>query len=165
MGKPSHPRALADHEAKATNAIIRISPQKLNLLAQMIRGKRVEKARAELQFSQKRAAIIVKKVLESAIANGIENHDLDPDMLIVSEAFVGKRMVMKRFHPRARGRAGKIEKFFSQITVVVREVDDEGPKKWHGSKRGAGVKPVSVSAAMRAAKAATSHAATAGAGE
>ena len=156
MGKPKHPRVLGDHEAKATNAIIRISPQKLNLLAQMIRGKRVEKARAELQFSQKRAAIIVKKVLESAIANGIENHDLDPDMLIVSEAFVGKRMVMKRFHPRARGRAGKIEKFFSQITVIVREVADEGPKKWRGSKRGMGA---------AASKPAATQAAHAGAGE
>ena len=152
MGKPNHPRVLGDHEAKAINAIVRISPQKLNLLAEMIRGKKVERARAELQFSPKRAAIIVKKVLESAIANAENNHGLDVDSLIVSEAFVGKRMVMKRFHPRARGRAGKIEKFFSQITVIVREVEDAETKKWRGSKRGA-------------AKTATAHAATAGAGE
>jgi len=152
MGKPKHPRVLADHEAKATNAIIRISPQKLNLLAQMIRGKHVKRALAELTFSPKRAAIIVKSVLDSAIANAMENHDLDPDSLIVAEAFVGKRMVMKRFHPRARGRAGKIEKFFSQITVIVREVEDTGPKKWRGSKRGT-------------PRVEAGHAATAGAGE
>jgi len=159
MGKPSHPRVLGDNEAKAINAIVRISPQKLNLLAQMIRGKRVERARAELQFSQKRAASIVKKVLDSAIANAEENHGLDVDSLIVAEAFVGKRMVMKRFHPRARGRAGKIEKFFSQITVIVREVEDEAPKKWRGSKRGA----AKVEAGK--GKAEATHTATAGAGE
>jgi len=162
MGKPNHPRVLGDHEAKAINAIVRISPQKLNLLAQMIRGKRVERARAELQFSPKRAAIIVKKVLESAIANAENNHGLDVDSLIVSEAFVGKRMVMKRFHPRARGRAGKIEKFFSQITVVVREVDDAvGTKKWRGSKRGA----TATAANAKSAKSAASQATSAGAGE
>jgi large subunit ribosomal protein L22 len=162
MGKPNHPRVLGDHEAKAINAIVRISPQKLNLLAQMIRGKRVERARAELQFSPKRAAIIVKKVLESAIANAENNHGLDVDSLIVSEAFVGKRMVMKRFHPRARGRAGKIEKFFSQITVVVREVDDAvGTKKWRGSKRGANA----TAASAKSAKSAASQATSAGAGE
>ena len=136
MGKPKHPRVLADHEAKAINTIIRISPQKLNLLAEMIRGKRAAKALADLTFSPKRAAIIVKKVLQSAIANAENNHGLDVDNLVVAEAFVGKRMVMKRFHPRARGRSGAIEKFFSQITVIVREVADEGPKKWRGSKRG-----------------------------
>ena len=137
MGKPKRERALPDHEAKAVNTIVRISPQKLNLLAQMIRGKRVERALAELTFSPKRAAIIVKQVLQSAVANAENNHQLDVDSLIVSEAYVGKRMVMKRFHPRARGRAGKIEKFFAQVTVVVREVaDDFGEKKWHGSRRG-----------------------------
>ena len=156
MGKPKHKRVLGDHEAKAINAIIRISPQKLNLLAEMIRGKRVERARAELQFSPKRAAIIVKKVLESAIANAENNHGLDVDSLVVAEAFVGKRMVMKRFHPRARGRAGKIEKFFSQITVIVREIEDAGPKKWRGSKRGT---------PKVAATGSASHAASAGAGE
>jgi large subunit ribosomal protein L22 len=157
MGKPNHPRVLGDHEAKAINSIVRVSPQKLNLLAEMIRGKKVERARAELQFSPKRAAIIVKKVLESAIANAENNHGLDVDSLIVSEAFVGKRMVMKRFHPRARGRAGKIEKFFSQITVIVREVEDAGAKKWRGSKRGA--------AQAQSGKTAAAHATASGAGE
>ena len=152
MGKPKHPRVLGDHEAKAVNTIIRISPQKLNLLAGMIRGKTAAKALADLTFSPKRAAIIVKKVLQSAIANAENNHGLDVDSLVVAEAFVGKRMVMKRFHPRARGRAGAIEKFFSQITVIVREVEDAGPKQWRGSKRGA-------------AKVEASHAASAGAGE
>ncbi len=137
MGKPKRERALDDDKAKAVNTIVRISPQKLNLLAQMIRGKRVERALAELTFSPKRAAIIVKQVLQSAVANAENNHGLDVDSLVVSEAFVGKRMVMKRFMPRARGRAGKIEKFFSQITVVVKEVEDTGERKWHGSRRDA----------------------------
>ncbi len=137
MGKPKRERALDDDKAKAVNTIVRISPQKLNLLAQMIRGKRVERALAELTFSPKRAAIIVKQVLQSAVANAENNHGLDVDSLVVSEAFVGKRMVMKRFMPRARGRAGKIEKFFSQITVVVKEVEDTGERKWHGSRRAA----------------------------
>jgi large subunit ribosomal protein L22 len=159
MGKPKQTRVLGDHEAKAINAIVRISPQKLNLLAEMIRGKRVERARAELQFSPKRAASIVKKVLDSAIANAENNHGLDVDSLIVSEAFVGKRMVMKRFHPRARGRAGKIEKFFSQITVIVREVEEAGARKWRGSKRDA----AKVQAGT--AKSTAGHAAAAGAGE
>ena len=137
MGKPKRDRALDDDKAKAVNTIVRISPQKLNLLAQMIRGKKVERALAELQFSPKRAAIIVKQVLESAIANAENNHGLDVDSLVVSEAYVGKRMVMKRFMPRARGRAGKIEKFFSQITVVVKEVEDSGERPWRGSRRSA----------------------------
>jgi large subunit ribosomal protein L22 len=137
MGKPKRERALDDDKAKAVNTIVRISPQKLNLLAQLIRGKKVERALAELTFSPKRAAIIVKQVLQSAVANAENNHGLDVDSLVVSEAFVGKRMVMKRFMPRARGRAGKIEKFFSQITVVVKEVEDTGERKWHGSRRGA----------------------------
>ena len=148
MGKPKHERVLGDHEAKAVNAIIRISPQKLNLVAQMIRGKRVERALADLTFSPKRAAIIVKQCLESAVANAENNHGLDVDSLVVAQAFVGKRMVMKRFHPRARGRAGKIEKFFSQLTVIVREVEEQ-PRAWRGSKRdaGRGAPAASVSAA------------------
>jgi large subunit ribosomal protein L22 len=146
MGKPKRERALGDDQAKAVNTIVRISPQKLNLLAQMIRGKKVERALAELQFSPKRAAIIVKDVLQSAVANAENNHGLDVDSLIVSEAFVGKRMVMKRFMPRARGRAGKIEKFFSQITVVVKEVEDSGERKWHGSRRGAAKSAASAAA-------------------
>ena len=148
MGKPKHERVLGDDEAKAVNAIIRISPQKLNLVAQMIRGKRVERALADLTFSPKRAAIIVKQCLESAVANAENNHGLDVDSLVVAQAFVGKRMVMKRFHPRARGRAGKIEKFFSQLTVIVREVEEQ-PRAWRGSKRdaGRGAPAASVSAA------------------
>ena len=145
MGKPKHERVLGDHEAKAINAIIRISPQKLNLVAEMIRGKPVERALAELTFSPKRAAIIVRQCLESAVANAENNHGLDVDSLVVAQAFVGKRMVMKRFHPRARGRAGKIEKFFSQLTVIVREVEQQ-PRAWRGSKRSAGAAAASTSA-------------------
>ena len=150
MGKPKRERALGDDQAKAVNTIVRISPQKLNLLAQMIRGKKVERALAELTFSPKRAAIIVKQVLQSAVANAENNHDLDVDSLVVSEAFVGKRMVMKRFMPRARGRAGKFEKFFSQITVVVKEVEDTGERKWHGSRKGAAGKTAGTSTAAHA---------------
>jgi len=124
MGKQKTERRLADNEAKAVVRNIRISPQKLNLLAQSIRGKRVEKALADLSFSRKRIAKDVKKVLESAIANAENNHDLDLDALIVAEAHVGKNMVMKRFRPRARGRVGQIQKPFSQITIVVREVEE-----------------------------------------
>jgi large subunit ribosomal protein L22 len=147
MGKPKHPRALEDNEAQAVNTIVRISPQKLNLIAEMIRGKKVAKALAELTFSPKRAAIIVKQTLESAIANAENNHGLDVDNLIVAQAFVGKRLVMKRFQPRARGRAGKIEKMFSQITVIVREEEDTGGRAWRGSKRGAGKAEATATAA------------------
>jgi large subunit ribosomal protein L22 len=150
MGKPKRERALDDDKAKAVNTIVRISPQKLNLLTQMIRGKKVERALAELTFSPKRAAIIVKQVLQSAVANAENNHGLDVDSLVVSEAYVGKRMVMKRFMPRARGRAGKIEKFFSQVTVVVKEVEDSGAKPWRGSKRSAGTPAKSKSPAALA---------------
>jgi large subunit ribosomal protein L22 len=103
--------------------MIRVSPQKLNLVAQLIRGKKVDRALADLTFSSKRIALDVKKTLESAIANAENNHDLDVDDLIVAEAFVGKALVMKRFSPRARGRAGRIEKPFANLTIVVREVD------------------------------------------
>ena len=101
---------------------VRISPQKLNLLAQLIRGKKVETALADLEFSRKRIAHDVKKTLESAIANAENNHNLDVDDLVVAEAHVGKALVMKRFHARARGRAGRVEKPFSHLTIVVREV-------------------------------------------
>ncbi len=123
MGKQQAPRALKDNEAKAVCRMIRVSPQKLNLVAQLIRGKKVERALAELQFSRKRIAADVKKTLESAIANAENNHSLDVDDLIVAEAFVGKGLVLKRFSPRARGRAGRIEKPFSNLTIVVREVE------------------------------------------
>jgi large subunit ribosomal protein L22 len=102
--------------------MLRVSPQKLNLLAQLIRGKKVATALAELEFSNKRISVEVRKALESAIANAENNHDLDVDDLIVAQAWVGKDMVLKRFSPRARGRAGRIQKPFSNITIVVREV-------------------------------------------
>jgi large subunit ribosomal protein L22 len=124
MGKPQRARALAEHEAKAVARLIRVSPQKLNLLAQLIRGKKVDKALADLAFSRKRIARDVKKTLESAIANAENNHDLDVDALFVAEAYVGKNLVMKRLKPRARGRSGRIEKPFAQITVVVRQVKE-----------------------------------------
>ena len=122
MSKTANPRRLADNEAKATIRMLRISPQKLNLLAQLIRGKKVATALADLEFSRKRIARDVRKCLESAIANAENNHELDVDDLVVAQAYVGKDMVMKRFSPRARGRAGRIEKPFSNITIIVREV-------------------------------------------
>jgi len=124
MGQTSTPRALADNEAKAVTRNIRVSPQKLNLVAQLIRGKRVATALADLEFSRKRIAKDVKKTLESAIANAENNHDLDVDDLVVAQAFVGKGIVMKRFHARARGRASRIEKPFSNLTIIVRQVEE-----------------------------------------
>jgi len=123
MSKEANPRRLADNEAKAIARMLRVSPQKLNLLAQLIRGKKVDRALADLEFSRKRIAHEVKKTLESAIANAENNHGLDVDDLIVSQAFVGKAMVMKRFHARARGRASRVEKPFANLTIMVREVE------------------------------------------
>ena len=123
MSKPKRERRLADNEAKAVARMLRISPQKLNLVAALIRGKKVASALADLQFSRKRVAGDVKKCLESAIANAENNHDLDVDDLIVAEAHVGKSVVMKRFAPRGRGRSGKIFKPFSHLTIVVRQVE------------------------------------------
>jgi large subunit ribosomal protein L22 len=125
MGKRARDRDLPDTDAKAVARMLRVSPQKLNLLAQLIRGKKVAAALADLQFSQKRIATEVKKCLESAIANAENNHDLDVDELVVHEAFVGKALVLKRFHPRGRGRMGKILKPFSNLTIVVRQVASE----------------------------------------
>ncbi|MFC7398728.1 50S ribosomal protein L22 [Chelatococcus sp. GCM10030263] len=125
MGKPANPRALKDNEAKAVARNLRVSPQKLNLVAALIRGKKVSTALADLEFSRKRISIDVKKTLESAIANAENNHELDVDDLVVAEAFVGKGLVMKRFHARARGRGVRIEKPFSNLTIVVREVAQE----------------------------------------
>jgi large subunit ribosomal protein L22 len=122
MAKSAAPRALKDNEAKAVARNLRVSPQKLNLVAALIRGKRVATALADLEFSRKRIAGDVRKALESAIANAENNHDLDVDDLVVAEAFVGKALVMKRFHARARGRGARIEKPFANITIVVREV-------------------------------------------
>ncbi len=124
MGKPQRERALKDNEARAVTRLLRASPQKLNLLAQLIRGKKVDRALADLTFSRKRVAKDVKKTLESAIANAENNHDLDVDSLVVSEAYVGKSLVLKRMRARARGRAGRILKPFAQITVVVRQVEE-----------------------------------------
>ena len=121
MGQEKNPRRLGDDQAMAKARLIRISPQKLNLVAQQIRGKKVERALAELQFSRKRIARDVKKVLESAIANAENNHDLDIDALVVDQAFVGKNLVMKRWRPRGRGRIGRLMKPFAEITIVVRE--------------------------------------------
>jgi large subunit ribosomal protein L22 len=121
MSKKAKKRALADNEAKAVTCSIRVSPRKLNDVAASIRGLKVDKALAELTFSRRRIAITIKKTLESAIANAENNHDLDINQLVVSEAYVGKNLVMKRWTPRARGRVGRIEKFFSQLTIIVRE--------------------------------------------
>ncbi|WP_375624090.1 MULTISPECIES: 50S ribosomal protein L22 [unclassified Bartonella] len=125
MGKAKVSRQLKDNEARAVTRTIRVSPQKLNLVAAMIRGKRVNVALADLMFSRKRIAATVKKTLESAIANAENNHDLDIDSLIVAEAYVGKSIVMKRFHVRGRGRASRIERPFSHLTVIVREVTEK----------------------------------------
>ncbi|TRO91278.1 50S ribosomal protein L22 [Glycocaulis profundi] len=124
MGKATNPRRVADNEARSKVRMLRISPQKLNLVASMIRGKPVEKALNELAFSRKRAAVDVKKALESAIANAENNHGLDIDSLVVSEAYVGKNLVMKRFRARARGRGARILKPFAELTIVVREVEE-----------------------------------------
>lgn len=124
MGKAKRARVLKDNEAKAVSRMLRVSPQKLNLVAAMIRGKKVDDALADLTFSSKRIARDVKKCLESAIANAENNHELDVDALVVAEAYVGKALVMKRWQPRARGRVGKILKPFSNLTIVVREVEE-----------------------------------------
>ena len=123
MGKRAHERSLAENEAKAIARMLRVSPQKLNLLAALIRGKKVGAALADLEFSRKRVAKDVRKCLESAIANAENNHDLDVDDLIVAEAHVGKALVLKRFEPRGRGRSGKILKPFANLTIVVRQVE------------------------------------------
>ncbi|GJD63004.1 MULTISPECIES: 50S ribosomal protein L22 [Methylobacterium] len=125
MGKAAAPRALPENEAKAVARMLRVSPQKLNLVAQLIRGKKVSTALADLQFSRKRIAVDVRKCLESAIANAENNHDLDVDDLVVKEAYVGKALVLKRFHARARGRGARILKPFANLTIVVREVPAE----------------------------------------
>jgi large subunit ribosomal protein L22 len=124
MGKEQNPRRVAENEAFAKTKMLRTSPQKLNLVAAMIRGKKVDKALADLTFSKRRIAGDVKKCLQSAIANAENNHNLDVDSLIVAEAWVGKNLVMKRGRPRARGRYGKIMKPFSEITIKVRQVEE-----------------------------------------
>ena len=160
MGKESRARVLKDHQAMAIGRNIRVSPRKLNLVAQTIRGKRVERALNELSFSPKRIAKDVRKILQSAIANAENNHDLDVDDLVVSEASVGKNLVMKRFHARARGNSGGIEKFFSQITIVVEEKREEEPAKTEAktdgkpaAKTSKGKAPAKTAAAKKPAKA------------
>jgi large subunit ribosomal protein L22 len=126
MGKSARERDLKENEAKAVARMIRVSPQKLNLVAQMIRGKKVASALADLEFSRKRISTEVRKCLESAIANAENNHDLDVDDLVVAEASVGKALVIKRFAARGRGRVGRIFKPFStHLTIVVRQVEAE----------------------------------------
>ena len=125
MGKNSFGRGLADNEALAFAKNIRVSPQKLNLVAESIRGKSCESALAELEFSRRRISGEVKKLLESAIANAENNHNLDVDELVVAEAYVGKNLTMKRGRPRARGRFGKILKPFSELTILVRQVEEQ----------------------------------------
>jgi large subunit ribosomal protein L22 len=155
MGKPALARDLKDNQAKAIGRMIRTSPRKLNLVAQTIRGKKAEAALSALTFSPKRVAKVVKKVLQSAIANAENNHDLDVDDLVVSEASVGKNLVMKRFHARARGRGAQILKPFAQITIVVEERAEEekkpAPKKKTGkSKNTKSKKPAAAAAAENA---------------
>jgi large subunit ribosomal protein L22 len=125
MVKDNNPRRCADNEAMAVNRMLRVSPQKLNLMAAMIRGKPVDSALSMLAFSPKRIAEDVKKTLQSAVANAENNHGLDIDDLVVSEAWVGKNMVLKRGRPRARGRYGRILKPFSQLTIKVRQVEEQ----------------------------------------
>jgi len=125
MGKKSRERVLPDNEAKAVARNLRVSPQKLDLVASLIRGKPVEQALADLEFSRKRISGDVRKCLMSAVANAENNHQLSIDQLVVAEAYVGKNLVMKRFHARGRGRSSMVMKPFSQITVVVREVDED----------------------------------------
>ncbi len=125
MGKPKSERALAENEAMAMVPMLRCSPRKLNLVAGSIRGMAADKALVQLSFNRRRIAQDVKKILESAIANAENNHDLDVDRLVVAEASVGKSLVMKRYRPRARGRAGMIRKPFSRLRIVVRERQEE----------------------------------------
>ena len=124
MSKRAGPKMLAETEAKAVAMPIRVSPRKLNLVAETIRGKNVNAALAELTFSKRRISQEVKKVLQAAIANAENNHQLDVDRLFVAEAYVGKSMVLKRWRPRARGRVGRILKPFSRLTVIVREREE-----------------------------------------
>jgi large subunit ribosomal protein L22 len=139
MSKTARKRSLSDTQAKAIGWGIRVSPRKLNLVAQSIRGQTAEQALATLSFSPKRIARDVKKVLQSAIANAENNHDLDVDSLVVAEASVGRNLTMKRFHARARGRGARIEKPFAQVTIIVEERQAKEEEK----------KPVAKPAAKR----------------
>ena len=125
MSKEKNPRRCADNEAMAKTRMLKTSPQKLNLVAAMIRGKKVERALADLQFSKRRVSEDVRKCLQSAVANAENNHNLDVDELIVAEAYVGKNLTLKRGRPRGRGRFGRIIKPFAEITILVRQVEQE----------------------------------------
>lgn len=125
MGKEKNPRRMAENEAMAKLRMLRTSPQKLNLVASMIRGKKVDRALNDLTFSKKRIAIDVRKCLQSAIANAENNHNLDVDELVVAEAYVGKNLILKRGRPRARGRFGRILKPFSELTIKVRQIEEQ----------------------------------------
>ncbi|HEX4078045.1 MAG TPA: 50S ribosomal protein L22 [Rhizomicrobium sp.] len=134
MGKKTRARVLPADKAQAIGRSIRTSPRKLNLVAQSIRGKKAEAALNELTFSPKRVAKDVKKVLQSAIANAENNHDLDVDDLVVSEASVGKNLVLKRFHARARGRGARVERPFAQVTIVVQQLREEEQTSKRGGR-------------------------------
>jgi large subunit ribosomal protein L22 len=129
MGKPKRERSLPENEARAVVRNLRVSPRKLNLVAGLIRGKKVDHALADLEFSRKRIAQDVRKGVMSAVANAENNHNLDVNDLIVSEAWVGKNLVMKRFQARGRGRASSITKPFAQITIIVRQTEEDDSKK------------------------------------
>ena len=144
MGKPSRERSLSDKEARAVTKNLRVSPQKLNLVAGLIRGKKVDVALADLEFSRKRIARDVRKCVMSAVANAENNHDLDVNALVVAEAYVGKNLTMKRFAARGRGRGFQILKPFSQITVVVRETEEEEAPKAKKAKGGKAAKAKST---------------------
>lgn len=172
MGKAKTERRLPENEAQAVARNLRVSPRKLNLVAGLIRGKKVDHALADLEFSRKRIAQDVRKCVMSAVANAENNHGLDVNDLVVSEAYVGKGLVMKRFHARGRGRASQIQKPFSQITVIVRQTEEEAEKKKQAKKKpksetksaGKGTKPAAKSdkAAKPAPKKRTAKAAQAG---
>ncbi len=136
MSKTKHERALADNEAKAVARMLRVSPQKLNLVAGLIRGKKAAAALADLEFSRKRISRDVKKCLESAIANAENNHDLDVDDLVVAQAFVGKALVIKRHTPRGRGRVGRIFKPFANLTIIGSKDQSDRLAAWHQSHVG-----------------------------
>ncbi|MGD9784012.1 MAG: 50S ribosomal protein L22 [Hyphomicrobiaceae bacterium] len=158
MSKPTRGGSLAETEAKAVARNLRVSPQKLNLVAGLIRGKKVDQALADLEFSRKRIAQDVRKCVMSAVANAENNHGLDVNELVVAEAYVGKNLVIKRFHARGRGRAASVMKPFAQITVVVREKAgdaEDAPKKTKGKAAGAKAKSKTAAKAKGAESAAT----------
>ncbi len=155
MGKAANPRKVADNEAIAIARSIRTSPRKLNLVAQMIRGKKASDALVMLTFDPHRVAQHVKKTLQSAVANAENNHQLDVDRLVVAEASVGRAFVMKRFHTRGRGRSAGIEKPFSNLRVVVREAAEVKKEKKKAAKKPAAAKSAKTESAKAPAKAKT----------